>query len=180
MTTTTQRNLLGIAILVLITIAMSLTMCDGCNKCKVVERPSDQINKLIENKTQKAEKIQIRIDTVEIVRTFIKYKYHTIYDTLIRQAPDTCETYLIALDKACAAKDSINEVQLLNYSNLAGEYSDIIGLQKAKIEIDSVYIVDLNKKIDSEIKHGKRNLWRGRVQGGGVGLVFGYLMGKVF
>ena len=133
----------------------------------------DSLNTIIASKEQIADSINNRIDTVEIVRNKIVTKYKTVYDTIIKQAPDTCKTYLIALDKECGIKDSINEVQLTNYSNLTGELTGIIALQKNIIKSDSLTIDELTMTVKKEKRKGKLKT----ILVGALGAIGGGLIG---
>ena len=135
----------------------------------------DSLNTIIAEKEQIADSINNRIDTVEIVRNKILTKYKTIYDTIIKQAPDTCKTYLIALDKECSIKDSINEVQLTNYSNLTDELTGIIALQKTIIKSDSLTINELTMTVKKEKRKGKLKT----ILGTALGFIGGGLIGSL-
>lgn len=162
---------------ILILLIISIIVLLLGNKCDNEPTPThsnkDSLNTIIAEKEQIADSIKTKIDTVEIVRNKIVTKYKTVYDTIIKQAPDTCKTYLIALDKECSVKDSINEVQLTNYSNLTGELTGIIALQKTIIKSDSLTIDELTMDLKKEKRRGKLKtiLWTalGAIGGGLIG-----------
>lgn len=162
---------------ILILLIISIIVLLLGNKCDNEPTPThsnkDSLNTIIAEKEQIADSIKSKIDTVEIVRNKIVTKYKTVYDTIIKQAPDTCKTYLIALDKECGIKDSINEVQLTNYSNLTGELTGIIALQKNIIKSDSLTIDELTMTVKKEKRKGKLKtiLWTalGAIGGGLIG-----------
>ena len=135
----------------------------------------DSLYTIIAEKEQIADSIKTKIDTVEIVRNKIVTKYKTVYDTIIKQAPDTCKTYLIALDKECGIKDSINEVQLTNYSNLTGELTGIIALQKTIIKSDSLTIDELKMTVKKEKRKGKLKT----ILGTALGALSGFGLGSL-
>lgn len=145
----------------------------GCNSDpKPILSNKDSLNTIIAEKEKIADSIKNKIDTVEIVRNRILTKYKTKYDTIIQQAPDTCKTYLIALDKECSVKDSINEAQLTNYSNLTGELTGIIAFQKTIIKSDSLTIDELTMAVKKEKRKGKLKTILGTAIGvlGGIGI----------
>ena len=165
------NNTILILLIISIIVLLLGNKCD--NEPKHPYSNKDSLNTIIAEKEQIADSIKTKIDTVEIVRNKIVTKYKTIYDTIIKQAPDTCKTYLIALDKECSIKDSINEVQLTNYSNLTGELTGIIALQKTVIKSDSLTIDELTMTVKKEKRKGKLKtiLWTalGAIGGGLIG-----------
>ncbi len=143
----TFKNISNTILILLIISVIVLLLGNKCSDEQASPHSNkDSLNTIIAEKEQIADSIKTKIDTVEIVRNKIVTKYKTVYDTIIKQAPDTCKTYLIALDKECGIKDSINEVQLTNYSNLTGELTGIIALQKTIIKSDSLTIDELKRK----------------------------------
>jgi len=152
----TFKNISNTILILLIISIIVILLGNKCdNETKLTHSNKDSLNTIIAEKEQIADSIKTKIDTVEIVRNKIVTKYKTVYDTIIKQAPDTCKTYLIALDKECSVKDSINEVQLTNYSNLTGELTGIIALQKTIIKSDSLTIDELTMDLKKEKRRGK-------------------------
>ena len=155
----TKNTIIGLTILVCIILAFMFTCTDGINKGKTVTiKPI--IDKQINDKAKTIIQTKLRIDTIEIVKTKIVTKYKTIYDTIIKQAPDTCKGYLIALDKACDSKDSVNNSQLFQYSNLVRSQSDLIAIQKFKLQSDSIDMINLN----DELKFTQKQVKRGKIK----------------
>ena len=80
--------------------------------------------------------------------------------------------------------DSVNEYIISNQSNQIAEFitltnnqQDIIDIRNYQHGVDSVNEIGYKEQIKAEVKNGKRNLWRGRLQGGAVGLGVGFIGG---
>lgn len=172
----TFKNINNTILILLIISIIVLLLGNKCdNETKLTNSNKDSLNTIIAEKEQIADSIKTKIDTVEIVINKIVTKYKTVYDTIIKQAPDTCKTYLIALDKECGIKDSINEVQLTNYSNLTGELTGIIALQKTIIKSDSLTIDELTMDLKKEKRRGKLKT----ILVGALGAIGGGLIGSL-
>ena len=88
-------------------------------------------------------------------------RYKTKYDTIYRQAPDTCKSYLAELNAECLKLDSFNlgiitrqETQLISYSELTGIMQEKANMQDLRHTNDSLLITKLDKKLKRTRKVG--------------------------
>jgi hypothetical protein len=107
---------LGIFILVMICLALK-----GCNKTPINNKTDIAItdDKAAEqiagyNYNQASNKVKI----VEKLIPIYKDRWKTKYDTIYKQAPDTCHYYLSKLNAEKNASDSINDIVIKSYGNL--------------------------------------------------------------
>jgi len=82
--------------------------------------------------------------------------------------------------------DSVNEYiianqssQIANLVTITNNQQDIIDIRNYQHGVDSVNEIGYKEQIKAEVKNGKRNLWRGRLQGGAVGLGVGFIGGLI-
>lgn len=160
----TFRIFLGLTILVLIFLALFY----DCSNKPIKQNDTKQIVKEI----QYVDRIIKHIDTLKLIKIKVEYKYKTVYDTVLKQAPDTCTSYLIALDKECSKKDSINNALINDYFNVVSHQNNIITLQNIQIQNDSLEIKQLNK----EIKKVKRKSVFNNILMAFSGVGIGYLI----
>lgn len=96
------------------------------------------------------EKIKVLHDTV----TKLKTRFKTKYDTIIKQAPDTCHTYINTIYEECNDIITLYDTIVVNY-----------------IVLDSIKEQDYKQQI--------RKYKRSRIKWFGAGLGIGYLTGKI-
>lgn len=137
------------------------------NSIKYIEQLSDSLDKLIQAKPK------------------IVYRKIYVYDSLLI-ADTACINSLVTLYNQCAKVDSVNEYVIANQSNQIAEFitltnnqQDIIDIRNYQHGVDSVNEIGYKEQIKAEVKNGKRNLWRGRLQGGCVGLGVGFIGGLI-
>ena len=101
------------------------------------------------------------IDSLMKLRPKVITRYKTKYDTIYRQAPDTCKSYLAELNAECMALDSFNlgiitrqETQLISYSELVGTMSEQSNMYVLRHTKDSLSILKLDKKLKRTRKFG--------------------------
>jgi len=102
-----------------------------------------------------------------------------IHDSLIYVVDSTCKKAVEIMYVECLKTDSINnhiiqgqEIQLMKYSEVVGNYKDIIVLKDYKHSVDSLNMIGLN----DEIKHQKKRVIKAKV-GGGITSVLSGLAG---
>jgi len=159
----TFRIVLGLILLILIFTALFY----DCSHKPTLQNNSTQIMKEI----RYVDRLIKHIDTLKITKTKIEYKYKTVYDTVLKQAPDTCTSYLITLDKECSKKDSINAILVDSYYNVITHQSGIISLQRVQLSNDSLEIKQLNKEIKKVKRKSVLNNILIALSGVGVGFL---------
>lgn len=119
--------------------------------------------------------INAKQDTVIVYRTKLKTKY----DTLYKQAPDTCKPYLSRLYKDCKKLDSLNQLlitmQAIQIDTLKHQVNQYIQLDSLKTKAFTDTIINLRK----DLKRSKRKAFINLFKGGAVGFGIGYLTGKI-
>ena len=160
----TFRIILGLTILTLIFTALFY----DCSNKPAINNTTKEIVKEIKY----VDRIIKHIDTLKLTKIKVEYKYKTVYDTILKQAPDTCTSYLIALDKECNKKDSINNALINDYFNVVSHQNAVITLQSIQLQNDSLEIKQLNK----EIKKVKRKSVFNNVLMALSGVGVGYLI----
>lgn len=160
----TFRIVLGLTILTLIFAALFY----DCSNKPAINNTKKEIVKEIKY----VDRIIKHIDTLKLTKIKVEYKYRTVYDTILKQAPDTCTNYLIALDKECNKKDSINNALINDYFNVVSHQNAVITLQNIQLQNDSLEI----KKLNKEIKKVKRKSVFNNVLIALSGIGIGYLI----
>jgi hypothetical protein len=119
--------------------------------------------------------ISAKQDTVIVYRT----KFKTKYDTLIKQAPDTCKPYLSRLYDDCKKLDSLNQslitMQSIQVDTLQYQVNQYIQLDSLKTKAFNDTITNIKK----DLKRTKRKAFINLFKGGAVGFGIGYLTGKL-
>jgi hypothetical protein len=119
--------------------------------------------------------INAKQDTVIVYRTRIRTKY----DTLIKQAPDTCKPYLSKLYNDCQKLDSLNHslitMQSIQIDTLKHQVNQYIQLDSLKTKAFNDTITNIKK----DLKRTKRKAFINLFKGGAVGFGIGYLTGKL-
>jgi len=126
-----------------------------CNKKPIIVPP---IPSVLDNKIDSIKvhinKDSLIIDSLMKLRPKVIVKYKTKYDTIYRQAPDTCKIYLAELNAECLKLDSFNlsiitrqELQLISYSELVGTMSEQSNMYVLRHTKDSLLITKLDKKL---------------------------------
>jgi hypothetical protein len=112
------------------------------------------------------------IDSLMKLRPKVVIKYKTKFDTIYKQAPDTCKSYLAKLNAECLKMDSFNlgiitrqETQLISYSELTGIMQEKENMYVLRHNEDSLLITKLDKKLKRTRKVG--------IAAFGVGLIGG-------
>ena len=112
------------------------------------------------------------IDSLMKLRPKVVVKYKTKYDTIYKQAPDTCKMYLDQLNAECLKMDSFNlgiitrqETQLISYSELVGIMQQKANMQSLKHIEDSLSINKLNSKLKRTRKLAVAGLFGGVIMG---------------
>jgi len=139
-----------------------LTFLFTCNKKPITVPPIPNVldNKIDSIKTS-INKDSLIIDSLMKLRPKVVIKYKTKYDTIYRQAPDTCKSYLAELNDECLKIDSFNigiitrqETQLISYSGLVGTMSEQSNMYVLRHNEDSLLITKLDKKLKRTRKVG--------------------------
>ncbi len=150
-------------------------------KCNMQPEPMP-VTIEVDNQLAEIEKLKLFISKQDSIinakqRTTTIYRtiYKTKYDTLIKQAPDTCKPYLAELNSYCLKLDSMNKdvinSQSILIDTLHKQVHNYIGLDSLRVN----QINDLNKVVDKANRKAKFNLFKG----GSIGIVIGYLLGKI-
>jgi hypothetical protein len=165
---TQYRILLEIFIVLMIIIALGY-----CNKC--VSKPTQHKTDIPITDAKVAEQIagynySKAYNKVKIIEKLIpKYKdrWRTHYDTIYKQAPDTCHYYLDKLNAEKMASDSINDIVVKTYSDVITAGTVYLAKKDSVIKEQDIVIQELQDSIPKVRKH---YLWKGRKQGfiGGV------------
>jgi hypothetical protein len=144
----------------LIIALVCLAFLATCNKQPIVKPPNVLDNKIDSIKNH-INKDSLIIDSLIKLRPKVIIKYKTKYDTIYRQAPDTCKSYLAQLNAECMALDSFNlgiitrqETQLISYSELVGTMSEQSNMYVLRHNEDSLSILKLDKKLKRTRKVG--------------------------
>ena len=126
-----------------------------------------------------------KLEVANNAKQKIVYRKIYVYDSLLI-ADTACINSLVMLYNQCAKVDSVNEYIISNQSNQIAEFitltnnqQDIIDIRNYQHGVDSVNEIGYKEQIKAEVKNGKRNLWRGRLQGGCVGLGVGFIGGLI-
>lgn len=171
-----------LAIITMSVIALFL----GLNKCDSNPTSIHNYPVIIDNKLAEIERLKLFIskqdsiinakqDTIIVQRTKFMYKY----DTLIKQAPDTCKPYLSRLYNDCEKLDSLNQslitMQSIQVDTLRYHINQYIQLDSLKTKAFNDTIINLRK----DLKRTKRKAFINLFKGGAVGFGIGYLTGKL-
>lgn len=178
---------LGAVLLLLIIVA--LFTCNS--KPQPINEPivnTNPLNEIAQDKDAIIETAKQRIEQLKdslamVNKPKIVYRKIYVYDSLLI-ADTACINSLVMLYNQCAKVDSVNEYIISNQSNQIAEFitltnnqQDIIDIRNYQHGVDSVNEIGYKEQIKVEVKNGKRNLWRGRLQGGCVGLGVGFIGG---
>ncbi len=182
---------LGAVLLVLIVIAFSVTNCESKRDDKPIEN-TNPLNDIVDDKTienkillENNKVLRIKNDSLLSIKSKVVYRKIYVYDSLLI-ADTACINSLVTLYNQCAKVDSVNEFiisnqssQIAQYITLTNNQQDIIDIRNYQHGVDSVNEIGYKEQIKAEVKNGKRNLWRGRLQGGCVGLGVGFIGGLI-
>jgi hypothetical protein len=128
-------------------------------------KPNKPIFKAIKAKINRDSLI---IDSLVKVKQKVKIKYVTLYDSILIQAPDTCHTYLVTLNKECLKLDSSNASIITAQTTQINDYHQLTVMQQNLLFLDSLEIYDLNKKL----KRTRKLAWLGT----GLGFIGGIII----
>ena len=130
--------------------------------CKNKPKPKPSLgtlDKKIDSIKININKDSLIIDSLMKLRPKVIVKYKTKYDTIYKQAPDTCKIYLEQLNAECLKLDSFNlgiitrqETQLISYSELTGIMQEKAVMQSLRHIEDSL----LNDKLDRKLKRTRK------------------------
>lgn len=178
---------LGAVLLLLIIVA--LFTCNS--KPQPINEPivnTNPLNEIAQDKDAIIETAKQRIEQLKdslamVNKPKIVYRKIYVYDSLLI-ADTACINSLVTLYNQCAKVDSVNEYiianqssQIANLVTITNNQQDIIDIRNYQHGVDSVNEIGYKEQIKAEVKNGKRNLWRGRLQGGCVGLGVGFIGG---
>ena len=178
---------LGAVLLLLIIVA--LFTCNS--KPQPINEPivnTNPLNEIVQDKDAIIETAKQRIEQLKdslamVNKPKIIYRKIYVYDSLLI-ADTACINSLVTLYNQCAKVDSVNEYiianqssQIANLVTITNNQQDIIDIRNYQHGVDSVNEIGYKEQIKAEVKNGKRNLWRGRLQGGCVGLGVGFIGG---
>jgi hypothetical protein len=147
-----------------------------CNKKQpIVKPPPNVLDKRIDSIKTTINKDSLIIDSLMKLHPKVVIKYKTKYDTIYKQAPDTCKSYLAELNAECLKMDSFNldiitrqEMQLISYSELVGTMSEQSNMYVLRHTKDSLLILKLDKKLKRTRRIAIGSL--------GIGLIGGLLI----
>jgi hypothetical protein len=166
------RIMLPTIIIVLVCLALMIT-CKG--KQIPPKVPPSVFDRSIDSILTTINKDSLIIDSLMKLRPKVVVKYKTKYDTIYRQAPDTCKIYLDQLNAECLKLDSFNlgiitrqETQLISYSELTGIMQEKAVMQSLRHTEDSLLNTKLNKKLKRTRKVG--------IAAFGIGFIGGLLI----
>ena len=183
------RMFLGLVLLAIIVFA--LLYCNS--KPQPINEPiqnTNPLNEIVQDKDAIIETAKQRIEQLKdslamVNKPKIVYRKIYVYDSLLI-ADTACINSLVMLYNQCAKVDSVNEYiianqssQIANLVTITNNQQDIIDIRNYQHGVDSVNEVAYKEQIKAEVKNGKRNLWRGRLQGGCVGLGVGFIGGLI-
>lgn len=104
--------------------------------------------------------LRIANDSLSKLPTIYRTKYKHFYDTIYKEAPDTCHYYLSQLNRKCMILDSINEQTISSYAEVLQSDLQVFAkydkLNKSRIKQsknDSLVIDSLT--------HSKKKFWKG-------------------
>ena len=151
--------------IVLPTIIIALVCLALMMTCKGKKQPPQVPPSIFDNKIDSIKvhinKDSLIIDSLMKLRPKVIVKYKTKYDTIYKQAPDTCKIYLAQLNAECMKLDSFNlgiitrqELQLISYSELTGIMQEKANMQDLRHIEDSLSILKLDKKLKRTRKVG--------------------------
>jgi hypothetical protein len=145
-------------IIALVCLALMVT-CKG--KKQPPKVPPSVFDYSIDSIKTTINKDSLIIDSLMKLRPKVIVKYKTKYDTIYKQAPDTCKMYLEQLNAECLKLDSFNmgiitrqETQLISYSELVGTMSEQSNMYVLRHTKDSLSILKLDKKLKRTRKVG--------------------------
>ena len=166
------KLLLPTIIIALVCQALLMT-CKGKDKPPQIP-PSVLDNKIDSIKTH-INKDSLIIDSLMKLKPKVVIKYKTKYDTIYKDAPDTCKSYLAELNAECLKMDSFNlgiitrqETQLISYSELTGIMQEKANMQDLRHTEDSLSINTLQRKLKRTRRIAIGSL--------GIGLIGGLLI----
>ena len=152
------RIMLPTIIIVLVCLALMMT-CKG--KQIPPKVPPSVFDHSIDSIVSTINKDSLIIDSLMNLRPKVVVKYKTKYDTIYKQAPDTCKMYLEQINAECLKLDSFNmgiitrqETQLISYSELIGTMSEQSNMYVLRHNEDSLSILKLDKKLKRTRKVG--------------------------
>lgn len=185
----TLKSILPYIIIGILIVILSFIMKDCEHKPNLVLTPNDSINSIIEDKqvvidmlVENNKAIRLQIDSLKEVKPiYIKGKVR-IKDSLIFVSDSDCVRNLTVLYNECQKVDSVNnaiisnqETHIMNDSQIIGNLTDIIAIQKHRISTDSVEIEYLNLTVKKEKRKGKLRT----ILGSAIGVLTGIGISKI-
>jgi len=166
------KIILPTIIIALVCLALMIT-CKG--KQTPPKVPPSVFDDKIDSIKTTINKDSLIIDSLMKLRPKVITRYKTKYDTIYKDAPDTCKSYLAELNAECMALDSFNlgiitrqETQLISYSELTGIMQQKTVMQDLRHIEDSLLNAKLDKKLKRTRKFG--------IAAFGVGFIGGMLI----
>lgn len=166
---TQYRILLEIFIVLMIIIALGY-----CNKCVSKQTKTNipitdakvtaQVYGYIYNK---------EVDTLNKAKELIpiyKDRWHQVYDTIYKQAPDTCHYYLSKLNAEKNASDSINDLVIKAYGSVIDAGIIYQAKKDSVIKAQDIVLNEKDAIIDS-LTHSKKKYFKGFKHGLIVGAI---------
>jgi hypothetical protein len=160
----------ALAIFILVMIYLALK---GCGKDKPIQNNTDKIKdaKKSEQRAGIDYKVKLKKST-EVVKLIPIYKdrWHKIYDTIYKQAPDTCHYYLAKLNAEKMASDSINDIVVKTYSDVITAGSVYLAKKDSVILKQDVALKSKDAVIDS-LTRSKKKYFKGLKHGVIIGAI---------
>lgn len=184
----TLKSILPYIIIGILIVILSFIMKDCEHKPNLVLTPNDSINTAIAEKEQIIDYIKndnanlkAKIDSLKTLKPKVIVRYKTVYDSLL--IVDTmCVQALNTLHNEHSKVDSVNnaiisnqETHIMNDSQIIGNLTDIIAIQKHRISTDSVEIEYLNLTVKKEKRKGKLRT----ILGSAIGVLTGIGISKI-
>lgn len=150
--------LLAILILLLICFALTHT-CKGRPTPSVKIETQPIINS-IDRTLIKIKRDSLIIDSLLRLKPKIIIRTRIKIDSIYLAAPDTCKSYIVAVNKECLVNDSLNDVIIKQQSETIHDYTSTVNNLKAVVKIQNDQIID-----DAEqIKQLKKGIKKAKVK----------------
>ena len=159
---------LGVFILVMIYLVLK-----GCGKDPKTINNTDKIKDA--KKSEQIAGIDYKVKlkkSTEVVKLIPIYKdrWHKIYDTIYKEAPDTCHYYLSKLNAEKMASDIINDIVVKTYSDVITSSAVYLAKKDSVILKQDVALKSKDAIIDS-LAHSKKKYFKGLKHGIIIGAI---------
>ncbi len=185
----TFKNISNTILILLIISIIVLLLGNKCdNEPKLTHSNKDSLYTIIAEKDQIIDynttynkQLNVKIDSLKALKPKVIVRYKTVYDSLL--VVDTmCIIALNTLHNEHTKIDSVNnsiitnqETHIMNDSQIIGNLTDIIAIQKHRIKTDSVDIEYLHLTVKKEKRKGKLKVIFGSVIASLSGFAIGSL-----